>query len=88
MYGTAAGLYKTTDGGKTWKKLTKGLPDRPIGRCGISIYRKDPRYVYALVQTDKTDVRTVPGQAPKTSDVVGNRRHLPSPRTKARPGRS
>ena len=70
MYGDEAGLYKTTDGGKTWRKLTKGLPDRPLGRCGISIYRKDPRYVYAVVQTDKTDVRTVPGQPPKTGNVV------------------
>jgi photosystem II stability/assembly factor-like uncharacterized protein len=52
--GPAAGLYKTTDGGKTWQRLTRGLPDRPLGRCGIDVYRKDPRILYAVVQTDKT----------------------------------
>jgi photosystem II stability/assembly factor-like uncharacterized protein len=70
MYGKDAGLYRTTDGGKTWKRLTKGLPDRPIGRCGISVYKKDPKYVYAVVQTDKTDVRVVAGQGPKTGTDV------------------
>jgi photosystem II stability/assembly factor-like uncharacterized protein len=52
--GAAAGLYKTTDGGRTWQRLTRGLPDRPLGRCGIDVCRKDPRVLYAVVQTDKT----------------------------------
>jgi photosystem II stability/assembly factor-like uncharacterized protein len=70
MYSTAAGLYKTSDGGRTWKKLTRGLPDRPLGRCGLAVCRKDPRHVYAVVQTDRTDVKNIPGQGPKTSDQV------------------
>ncbi len=60
--GPKAGLYKTTDGGQTWNLLTQGLPERPFGRCGISVYRKDPRILFAVVQTDKTSV-TVQGQA-------------------------
>jgi photosystem II stability/assembly factor-like uncharacterized protein len=64
--GPGAGLFKTTDGGKTWRKMTKGLPDRPLGRCGFDVYRKDPRVVYAVVQTDKTVV-TVAGQPAKKS---------------------
>ncbi len=52
--GARAGLYKSTDGGKTWLQLTNGLPQRPIGRCGIDLYRKDSRILYAVVQTDKT----------------------------------
>jgi photosystem II stability/assembly factor-like uncharacterized protein len=63
MVGAGAGLYRTRDGGKTWARLTRGLPERPLGRCGVSICRKDPRVVYAVVQTDRTDIRTVPGQA-------------------------
>jgi photosystem II stability/assembly factor-like uncharacterized protein len=40
-------LYKSSDGGATWKKLTNGLPsDLPIGRSGLAIYPKDPRVVY------------------------------------------
>ncbi|MCS7047126.1 MAG: hypothetical protein NZO58_12280, partial [Gemmataceae bacterium] len=61
--GPRAGLYKTTDGGRTWHKLTTGLPRRPLGRCGISVWRKNPRVVYAVVQTDKTNV-SVQGQGP------------------------
>ncbi len=63
MLGPRAGLYKTTDAGKTWRKLAKGLPTGAYGRCGLAIYRKDPRVLLAVVQSDKTDVRTVPGQA-------------------------
>jgi photosystem II stability/assembly factor-like uncharacterized protein len=64
-----AGLFRTEDGGKTWSKMTEGLPDRPIGRCGIDVYRKDPRIVYAVVQTDKTAVTTL-GQAAKAGTNV------------------
>lgn len=63
------GLYKTTDAGKTWEKLSRGLPDRPMGRCGISIYAKDPKIVYAVIQTDKTDGPTDNrGQVAKTNE--------------------
>jgi photosystem II stability/assembly factor-like uncharacterized protein len=67
--GPEAGLYKTTDGGKTWQRLTRGLPDRPLGRCGLDVYRKDPRIVYAVIQTDKTTLvrETEWGQPAKTS---------------------
>jgi photosystem II stability/assembly factor-like uncharacterized protein len=68
QFGKDSGLYKTTDAGKTWTKLTAGLPEGAIGRCGLSIYRKDPRILYAVVQTEKTDTHNVPGQPAKTSD--------------------
>ncbi len=51
--GPDGAIYKTTDGGLTWKKLTKGLPyadGGDIGRIGISIYRRHPSIVYAVVQ--------------------------------------
>jgi photosystem II stability/assembly factor-like uncharacterized protein len=54
QFGMDAGLYKTTDGGKTWNRLTTGLPDRPLGRCGVGVSRSDPSVVFAVVQTDKT----------------------------------
>ena len=40
-------FYKTTDGGKTWKKLTNGLPqDIDSGWNGITIYPKNPNILY------------------------------------------
>ena len=35
--------------------MTEGLPEANYGRCGLSIYRKDPKVVFAVVQTDKTE---------------------------------
>jgi photosystem II stability/assembly factor-like uncharacterized protein len=66
--GPRAGLYQTTDGGKSWAALQGGLPERPYGRCGISIYRKNPSVVYAVVQTDKTEVTTT-GQEPNNKKL-------------------
>jgi photosystem II stability/assembly factor-like uncharacterized protein len=54
--GVDSAIYKTTDGGATWKKLTKGLPYEnggDTGRIGLDIYRKDPNIVYAIVQHEK-----------------------------------
>jgi photosystem II stability/assembly factor-like uncharacterized protein len=54
--GRESAIYKTTDGGATWKKLVKGLPYEnggETGRIGLDIYRKDPNIVYALVQHEK-----------------------------------
>jgi photosystem II stability/assembly factor-like uncharacterized protein len=61
--GPKAGLYQTADGGKSWTKLTRGLPTGHYGRCGIAIYPRDPRILYAVVQTEKTSV-SVTGQGP------------------------
>jgi photosystem II stability/assembly factor-like uncharacterized protein len=57
QFGPLAGLYKTTDGGKMWARLSNGLPARPIGRCGLAVSRKDPRVLFAVVQTDRTALR-------------------------------
>ncbi|MGB8660027.1 MAG: hypothetical protein WCA94_08020, partial [Candidatus Acidiferrum sp.] len=54
--GPGSAIYKTVDGGATWKKLTKGLPYEnggDTGRIGLDIYRKDPNIVYAIVQHEK-----------------------------------
>ncbi len=48
--GPESGIYKTTDGGKTWKRLSGGLPSGYIGRIGIDIFRKNPNILYAVVE--------------------------------------
>jgi photosystem II stability/assembly factor-like uncharacterized protein len=48
--GPNGGLFKSSDAGQSWKKLSKGLPDGDIGRIGISIYRKNPQVVMAIIE--------------------------------------
>jgi photosystem II stability/assembly factor-like uncharacterized protein len=54
--GPGSALYKSTDGGATWKKLLDKLPyasGGDTGRIGIAVYRKNPRVVYAEVEHPK-----------------------------------
>jgi photosystem II stability/assembly factor-like uncharacterized protein len=48
--GPESGIYKTSDGGETWKRLSGGLPEGKIGRIGLDIYRKNPEILYAVVE--------------------------------------
>ncbi|MFC1555816.1 WD40/YVTN/BNR-like repeat-containing protein [candidate division KSB1 bacterium] len=48
--GPNGGIWKSTDAGRTWKKLTKGLPSGILGNIGIAVYKKDPRIVMAMVE--------------------------------------
>jgi photosystem II stability/assembly factor-like uncharacterized protein len=47
--GPGGGLFKSTDGGTTWKQLAAGLPTGVIGRSGIAVAPSNPRRVYAVV---------------------------------------
>ncbi len=49
--GKESGLFKSTDGGSTWRKLTKGLPtiEQGLGRIGFAISASDPARMYATV---------------------------------------
>ena len=48
--GTTGGLYKSADGGKTWKKVTKGLPAL-MGRIGVKVAPSNPRIVYVVAES-------------------------------------
>ena len=48
--GPASGLYKTTDGGKTWNQLSKGLPEGDLGRIVITINPSKPSEILAIVE--------------------------------------
>jgi len=49
--GPGSGIWKTTDAGRTWTKLSSGLPDNPIiGRIGIDIARSRPQTIYASIE--------------------------------------
>ena len=47
--GPGSGIWKSTDGGDTWTRLKGGgLPEGPLGRIGLDVYRKRPNILYAL----------------------------------------
>ncbi len=48
--GPESALYKSTDGGITWNKLTRGLPSGDVGRIGIDISPVNPDVLYAVVE--------------------------------------
>src|SRR5258707_386634 len=55
IYIAGSGLYKSTDGGDTWKPLTKGLPgaSEGLGRIGIAIAPSDAKRIYVSAEATK-----------------------------------
>lgn len=52
--GTGSGLYKSSDGGKTWKEITNGLPPKPFGRIAMTLAPSDPKQMIAIVENKTT----------------------------------
>jgi photosystem II stability/assembly factor-like uncharacterized protein len=48
--GPESAIHRSTDGGKTWKKVTTGLPDEELGRIGLAISPVNPDVLYANVE--------------------------------------
>lgn len=49
--GPGSGVYKTSDGGATWQKIHKGLPEEK-GKMAIAVSRSNPEKVYLLMESD------------------------------------
>ena len=50
--GPGSGLYRSQDGGATWKKLAgSALPTRPVGKVAVAIAQSNPNRVYAMIET-------------------------------------
>ena len=57
-------IWKTTDGGKTWSKLTNGLPQTKFtGRVGIALSRSNPNILYAYIDNH------TPKREPKAGEL-------------------
>ena len=48
--GPDSGVYRTTDGGDSWERLTNGLPGGDIGKVGVAVARSNPDVVMAFVE--------------------------------------
>ncbi|MEO1215162.1 MAG: hypothetical protein AAFY45_16645 [Bacteroidota bacterium] len=68
--GEAGGIYKSENGGRSWKKLTNGLPT-PTGRIGLAIAKSNPKIVMALVEAEKTGDLNEPGSGVYRSEDGG-----------------
>src|SRR5262249_22244166 len=72
-HAAGSGLFKSTDGGKSWTKLTKGLPNAKMGRIGLDWSLKNPNLVLAIVDSEKTGTGLPPsrgylGVTPENTD--------------------
>jgi photosystem II stability/assembly factor-like uncharacterized protein len=71
--GPGGGIFKSTDGGDTWTRLTNGLPKEAIGRTGIAIAPSNPNRVYAVVDC------LLPEAPPQVEPPLGTPAPKPSP---------
>ncbi|HUQ20172.1 MAG TPA: hypothetical protein VM099_11220 [Gemmatimonadaceae bacterium] len=78
--GPGGGIFKSTDGGTTWKQLTNGLPQSGIGRTGIAIAPANPNRVYAIVDC------LTPQAPPTTEPPLGTPPPVPGAQTQPPPG--
>ncbi|MDH5198186.1 MAG: hypothetical protein OEY20_13165, partial [Gemmatimonadota bacterium] len=63
--GPGGGIWKTTDGGQTWQRLSNGLPTDPMGKINVAPAYHDSRIVYAAILTGE------PQRGGRTSDQGG-----------------
>ncbi len=48
--GKNTALYRTMDGGETWKKIMNGLPDKDMARPGVHIAQSEPNIIYLMTE--------------------------------------
>jgi photosystem II stability/assembly factor-like uncharacterized protein len=82
--GPGSAIWKTTDAGKTWKKLEgNGLPAGPLGRIGLDVSRSNPNIVYAQMEVGASQ-----GTGGEEPVIGGQPTPSPSPSPSASPAAS
>ncbi len=75
--GPDCGIYKTTDGGKSWEDISEnsGLPSRPLGKIGITVSPVNSNKLWALVEANNGGVYTS-DDAGSTWSLINDERKL------------
>jgi photosystem II stability/assembly factor-like uncharacterized protein len=50
--GPKSGIYKSMDGGESWRRIKEGLPQGDMGKIGLAVTPADPQVVYATIEAD------------------------------------
>jgi photosystem II stability/assembly factor-like uncharacterized protein len=53
--GPESGIFKSTDGGESWRKIGTGLPKGDVGKIGLAVTPADPTLVYATIEADREE---------------------------------
>ncbi len=53
--GTKSGLFKSTNGGKTWSKIHNGYPSGKLGRIAVAVAPSDSNILYSVIETEKEE---------------------------------
>src|SRR2546422_674646 len=57
-FGDKGGIYKSSDGGKSFKRLTEGLPKK-TGRIGLALFAANPAHVFAVIESDEAGTASI-----------------------------
>jgi photosystem II stability/assembly factor-like uncharacterized protein len=55
--GAGSGIWKSTDAGEHWTRLTKGIPTGSLGRIGVDVNRRKPNILYAVIEGETPAAR-------------------------------
>ena len=66
-WGPGGGIYKSTDAGTTWMRMSDGIPSSHLGRVGIDWYANDSNILYAVIESEHL------GDEPENAAYMGVR---------------
>ncbi|MCB0279884.1 MAG: glycosyl hydrolase, partial [Calditrichaeota bacterium] len=71
--GKGSGIYKSTDEGKSWRKLTNGFPnDRFVGRIGFGTSQAAPNVIYAVLDNQRMKAKATDADKARVQNTTGN----------------
>ncbi len=53
--GPGSGIHKSTDGGESWRRISRGLPEGDMGKIGLAVSPANPDVVYATIEADERE---------------------------------